>query len=352
MATKGKEVNPTGIICTVGPSSSRTHTLHDMRKAGMTMIRVNMAHASPTDLEYFVDRTRKITNRLSILVDLPGPKIRFGSIAPMHISKGMLISLTTRPAPHIGRLPVDYPLLHQKVSPGDKLKVDDGKVSLTVREVEEHDIHCEVEYGTQLMPHKGLNLHKVDEDFPVITPHDLALIPQIVPSRPQYVAISFVQKPENIIAVREALDKEGGESIQLIAKIETPEGVENLKDILKCEHTSGVMVARGDLCYEGERANLFHNSLNIIHKARKAGKYCVMATQILESMKTRPVPSRAEIFDISLAVTLGCNAVMTSGETAVGDFPVDTVRVMREIVAHAEGQQGELRKLLKDIISI
>lgn len=349
---KGEEVKATDILCTVGPASSRTHTLRDMRKAGMTMVRVNMAHASPTDLEYFVDRVRKITNRINILVDLPGPKIRIGSITPMRLTRGMVISLTTRPAPHIGRIPVDYPLLHQKLVPGDKLKIDDGKIGLVVTEIEENDIHCEVEYGVQLLANKGINVHKVDEDFPVITPHDLALIPQVVQCRPQFIAISFVQKPENVVAMREALDKAGAEATQLIAKIETPEGVENLKPILDCEHTAGVLVARGDLAYEGDRDDLLLYGLKILLEAKKAGKMAIMATQMLHSMHQSPVPTRAEIFDISLAVALGADAVMTSGETAIGSFPIETVRVMREIVTAAEKNRPELRKLLREILVI
>lgn len=344
-------IKATDILCTVGPASSRTHTLRDMRKSGMTMVRINMAHASPADLEYFVDRIRKITNRISVLVDLPGPKIRIGSIAPMHLAPGMAVSLTTRPAPPIGRIPVDYPLLHEKLSPGDRLKVDDGMVGLLVTAVEENDIHCEVEYGTQLLANKGINAHKVDEGFPVITPHDLALIPQIAPSRPQFVAVSFVQGPENVTAVRGALDRAGAEAAQLIAKIETPEGVANLKPILDCEHTAGVLIGRGDLAYEGDRAELLLNSLRILLEAKKAGKMAIMATQMLHSMQESRVPTRAEIFDISLAVALGVDAVMTSGETAVGSFPIDAVRVMREVVTAAEEKRSELRKLLYGILA-
>ncbi len=347
---------PTDILCTLGPASSRQAVLRDMRKSGMTMVRINMAHASRQDLLYLVESARSVTNRLGILVDLPGPKIRIGSIVPRTLTVGMPLVLTTMPEQEagVGRIPVDYPLLHEKVAEGDRLKVDDGKISLVVTGIEGNDIHCDVEFGGELLARKGVNAPHVDEEFPAITAHDLALIPQVAEARPNYVAVSFCQGPESILAVREALQECAGTSggaIRLIAKIETPEAVENLRAIVGCEETWGVMVARGDLAYEGDRADLLHSALRIIREARRQGKYAIMATEMLDSMIARPTPTRAEIFDISLAVALGVDAVMTSGETAVGRYPVDAVRVMREIVTRTEERRGELRSLLAGIVS-
>ena len=355
-AQQAPQARPTDILCTLGPASSQQAVLRDMRKSGMTMVRINMAHASRQDLLYLVGSSRAVTNRLGVLVDLPGPKIRIGSIVPRTLAVGMPLVLTTAPEAEagVGRIPVDYPLLHEKVAEGDRLKVDDGKISLVVRGVEGNDIHCEVEFGGELLARKGINAHNVDEGFPAITAHDLALIPQVAEAKPDYVAVSFCQGPENIMAVRDALQECAGTSggaIRLIAKIETPEAVENLKAIVGCDETWGVMVARGDLAYEGDRADLLHSALRIIREARRQGKYTIMATEMLDSMIARPTPTRAEIFDISLAVALGVDAVMTSGETAVGRYPVDAVRVMREIVTRAEERRSELRGLLAGIVS-
>ena len=327
-------MNATDIVCTVGPMSSRSYILREMRLAGMTSVRVNMAHAPARDLLYFASRVRAITPRIKVLADLPGPKIRIGDIQPRKIAPGMQVSFTTEQHPHLGRIPVGFAGFPSCVSPGEVLHTDDGRTALEVKEVQGNEVHCEVLFGEWLLPRKGINCPG-EEDFDPITAEDEALIPQLKAAEPQYVAASFVQSAEGVLAVRRALDG-AGMPADVLAKIETPHGVEHIREIVECDATAGVIVARGDLAYEAERAELLHNALRVILEAKRAGKLVIMATQMLDSMVRERVPTRAEIFDVSLAVALGCDGVMTSNETAEGSNPEETAKVIREIVSSAQ----------------
>jgi pyruvate kinase len=333
----------TKIVATIGPASQDEETLSRLAEAGVDIFRVNFSHGDHQQHRAVIERIRKIATRLSrpiaILQDLQGPKIRVGEIADgsIELSSGNLLTLTTKPI--IGdnqNVSVDYPGLPKDTKPGQQILLDDGNLELKILRVGEDYIETQVVLGGILKSHKGVNLPGCWINLPAITAKDEADLEFGLNERVDAVAISFVRQAEDIRALRNKIQEysSGSSNPMIIAKLEQPEALENLDEII--DAADGVMVARGDLGVEMAPETVPIAQKRIITCANKNAKLVITATQMLDSMIRNPRPTRAEASDIANAIFDGTDAVMLSGETAVGDYPIESVRVMDAIIRQAE----------------
>lgn len=334
------EERRTKIVATLGPASTDETILEQMIQAGMNVARLNFSHGTHEDHEETFNKIRRISQRLdkpiAIMQDLQGVKIRTGEIEPVQLTPGEKIILTTaEPSPE-GQIPVDYHDLHKHVLPGGTILVDDGKMELQITAVEGKQITCKVIIGGLLKPHKGINLPGTRLDIPGFTDKDEQDLVFGLHLGVDAVAVSFVSKAEDIARVKRAIQKEKPSEVppMVIAKLERPEAVENLDEIIQI--SDGVMIARGDLGVEMNPEQVPIIQKEIIEKANFYQKIVITATQMLESMIYTPRPTRAEASDVANAIFDGTDAVMLSGETAVGAFPVKTVQMMKAIICQSE----------------
>ncbi|MFX1466700.1 MAG: pyruvate kinase, partial [Promethearchaeota archaeon] len=326
------------IVATIGPSSESEETLLDMIEAGMDVARLNFSHGSHQDHIERFDLIRSISD-VAIMFDIPGPKVRTGPMEKgkesVYLNVGDNFILTARDV--LGNeeiTSISYKDLPNDVESGDQIFLNDGIIGLRVISVTETDVHCRVESGGILSARKGVNVPEINLTIDNPTEKDIEDIAIAAKLESDYLAVSFVRTPEEILKVREVLQDKGVD-IPLIAKIEHSIGLKNFDAIL--EVADGIMVARGDLGVEipPERVPLVQKE--IIHKCNRYGKPVITATQMLESMTTNPRPTRAEASDVANAVLDGTDAVMLSGETAVGNYPVESVKTMDRIAKNAEG---------------
>ncbi len=331
----------TKIVATVGPSSDNPTTLRRMVAAGMNIVRINLSHGTHADHQGRLKRVRvaaeSAKRTLGILFDLQGPKMRIGRLrgsGPVLLTKGKPLAITTDNV--IGDETVvstTYEHLAEDVGEGDAILLDDGRLELTVERVKKNVVHCVVERGGLLGEHKGLNLPGVALSAPALTPKDMRDLKFAIKQRVDYIALSFVRSRKDVQQLREWLTRHKY-PVPIIAKIERREALERLDEIL--EEADGVMVARGDLGVELSMARVPVLQKKIIERANRAGRFVITATQMLESMVEKPVPTRAEATDIANAIFDQTDAVMLSGETASGKYPVESVRTMADIIAEAE----------------
>ncbi len=330
------------IVATIGPASQEEGVLIELIRAGMNVARLNFSHGTHAGHARLIQRIRRLADRLgqpvAILQDLQGPKIRIGDLdAPRHLQAGETITLTTQPdsAPP-DALPVDYPDLPRAVHPGGPILIDDGQIELRVTEVGRHTVQAEVVLGGEVRPHKGLNLPGARLLVPGFTEKDEEDLAFGLKQDVDAVAISFVRTAEDVARVRKAIARLAPERVNLpvIAKLERPEALENLHEIVHA--ADGVMVARGDLGVEMPPETVPIAQKRIIEMANRHAKLVITATQMLDSMITNPRPTRAEASDVANAIFDGTDAVMLSGETASGRYPVEAVRMMDAIIRQAE----------------
>jgi len=330
----------TRIVATVGPASTSAEQMTALVEAGVNVFRLNFSHGTLEEKARWVATIREIARQqarpLAILADLQGPKIRTGQIRDggVMLAAGQAISLTTQPV--IGdeqRIPVTYAHLPHDVHPGDRLLIDDGRFELAVRKVAGDNILCEVLTGGLIRSNKGLNLPGVKVSAPALTDRDRADLDFCLAHEVDFVALSFVRSPADIEEIKQII-YQAGSTIHVIAKIERPEGVDHFDAILAV--ADGIMVARGDLGVEmsPERVPLIQKS--IIRKCNQAGKPVITATQMLESMISAPRPTRAETSDVANAILDGTDAVMLSGETALGAYPLAAVQTMVRVAQDVE----------------
>lgn len=324
----------TKIVCTIGPASASTEMQIELIKAGMNVARLNFSHGSSDIYENRIQNLRSAAARtgqpIAILTDLQGPKIRVGMMEgeKVYLAKGSIVNVT--PESVIGtsrRFTINYPSLIRDVGIGNTIFLDDGLLELKVIEVIENDLVCSVEVGGELGQRKGVSLPGVSVDLPAVTEKDLEDIEFAVKSEVDYIAISFVRRAAHIHQVREILEGYNA-NIDLVAKIESQEAIEYLDEII--EAADAIMVARGDLGVEIPAETVPLIQREIIKKCNAAGKPVITATQMLESMKKSPRPTRAEVTDVAHAILDGTDAIMLSGETAVGEYPVEAVKVMNK----------------------
>ena len=340
VATRAPE-RATKIVATLGPATSDAATIAALIAAGVNVFRLNFSHGTHADHAANVRRVRAAAQAagvpIAIMQDLQGPKIRTGPLAggvPVTLKEGAAFRITSDPV--IGtaaRVSTTYDNLPQDVRPGDQLLLDDGTMTLRVVAVEGHDVVTEVVYGGLLRAHKGINLPGVRVSTPALTAKDTEDLAFGFEIGVDLVAISFIRTAADVRHARSALRKLSAKT-PLIAKIEKPEALDDLPGIL--DAADGVMVARGDLGVELSPERVPSAQKRIIRMANDRCKVVITATQMLESMTERPQPTRAEAADVFNAILDGTDAVMLSGETAIGHYPVETVRMMRRIADQAE----------------
>ncbi|GAB4351190.1 MAG: pyruvate kinase [Candidatus Abyssubacteria bacterium] len=338
----------TKIIATIGPSSSDEDVLRRMLRAGMDVARLNFSHGTHESHKRSVGLIRRLAAELdtpvAVIADLQGPKVRTGELAgePLRLKKDGELVITTRPIK--GRdsiISTTYGHLHKDVAPGDRILLDDGSMEVRVKKVEGRDIRCRVVWGGVLGAHKGINLPgvKVSEHAP--TRKDLEDARFAASLGVDYLALSFVRQPDDIARLKRYVNRLGAD-IPVIAKIEKPEALENIDSIIGV--SDGIMIARGDLGVEMPPEKVPQIQKDLIARCIEAGKSVITATQMLESMIHQSTPTRAEASDVVNAIYDGTGAIMLSGETAIGKYPVNAVRMMARIAEEADTYVAEQQK--------
>jgi len=335
----------TKIVATLGPASSSPEVIEEMIRSGVDVFRLNFSHGTAREQKHRVemvhDCSRKAGRIVGILADLQGPKIRTGAFldSQVQLIKGERFILDATLGDGDGtneRVGITYKELYQDVVSGDVLLLDDGRVELEVVEVIGQEIHCAVMYTAELSNHKGINKKGGGLSAPALTDKDREDLISAVELDVDYVALSFARSADDVNQCR-ALVEAAGSHAGIITKIERADAIDNLEDIILASDV--VMVARGDLGVELGDAELPAIQKTIIRAARRLNRVVITATQMMETMITNPIPTRAEVFDVANAVLDGTDAVMLSGETAVGRHPEKVVRAMSRICEHAEKQR-------------
>jgi pyruvate kinase len=331
----------TKIVATVGPACDSYDQLLELVKAGVNVFRLNFSHGAHEDKSKIIDHIRKINKsepyNIAILADLQGPKLRVGELENgfLDIKEGDLLTFTNEKV--VGnkeKIYVSYPDLHEDVQVGEKILIDDGKIEVIVKEIlPNNDVKVEVILGGILFQKKGVNLPDTDISLPSLTEKDLADLEFIITKNVDWIALSFVRKTKDITELKQKL-KDAGSMAKVIAKIEMPEALRNLRDIII--ESDGVMIARGDLGVELPIEEVPLIQKDIIKKCLHRAKPVIVATQMMESMIERTKPNRSEITDVANAVLEGADAVMLSAETATGKYPKLVVETMSRIILEIE----------------
>jgi pyruvate kinase len=334
------------IVCTIGPASRDPRILKRLLEAGMDVARMNFSHGSHAEHLNCMQLLRAAANKLgktiAILADLQGPKIRTGALAggaPVTLRIGQKFTITTRKiAGDSTRVSTTFLPLPRELHGGDRILLSDGLIELRVESVRLKDVNCRVVNGGALGEHQGINLPGAKLRVPALTTKDKADLKFALAHGADYIAVSFVRRPEDVLLAK-SLIRRAGKETPVIAKLEKPEAIENLEGILRV--SDGVMVARGDLGVEMNPEQVPVVQKNIIARAREFRRPVITATQMLESMTENPRPTRAEASDVANAIFDGSDAVMLSAETASGKYPVEAVSMMARIIEEAEGSIKE-----------
>lgn len=328
------------IVCTLGPAVADYEQVRALVRAGMDVARLNMSHGTIEDHQRNYDLVRRAGDEarraVAVLADLQGPKIRTGTFAsgPVQLARGDRFTITTRDVPGDRReVGTTYPGLPADVEAGQMLLIDDGKLQLTIVEVTDTDVVCEVEIGGTVSNNKGINLPEAALSVPAMSEKDAEDLRWALQARVDFVALSFVRSPDDVRSVHEIMDEEGV-MLPVVAKLEKPQAVERLREIINA--FDGVMVARGDLGVELPLEEVPLVQKEAIELCRQHAKPVIVATQVLESMVTNPRPTRAEVSDCANAVLDGADAIMLSGETSVGAWPIRAVETMARIISSTE----------------
>jgi len=338
----------TKIVSTLGPASSDKKTIRALIEAGVDVARMNFSHGSHDEHEERIDIVRRVASELgrdvAILQDLQGPKIRVGPMedGSVLIHEGHQLILSTEKMEYgtAERVFVSYSSLHLDVEVGGRILLDDGLLELKVLEARDKEVVTEVVVGGPLRSRKGVNLPHLRTNSPALTEKDIEDLEFGLKMNVDLIALSFVRDESDVTNLVQRI-RDSGKRVGVIAKIEKPEAVHNFDQIL--DEADGIMVARGDLGIEMPLQQVPGTQKEIIRKCRMAGKPVITATQMLESMIENPRPTRAEASDVANAVLDGTDAVMLSGETAVGKHPVRVVEVMAQIIKEAEKSDPQVR---------
>jgi len=334
-------VRRTKIVSTIGPATRTPERIAEMIAAGMNVARLNFSHGSQAEHGANAEAVRAAARRagvpVAILQDLQGPKMRTGPLAsdePVVLRPGDPLTITTLDVPGSReRISTDYAYLPGDVSPGDRILLSDGLIELAVRETDDTEVRTEIIRGGSLRARQGINLPGINVSSPSVTEKDLCDLAFGASLGVDYVAISFVRRASDVQTVRQALARAGSVT-PVIAKLERPEALDNLESILA--EADGLMVARGDLGVEIAPERVPALQKEIIRAANRAGKPVITATQMLESMIHAQQPTRAEVSDVANAILDGSDAVMLSGETAIGEHPIAAIEMMARIAESVE----------------
>ena len=332
----------TKIIATLGPASSDEGTIRLLIEQGVNVFRLNFSHG---DFDSHLQRLQTINKiretlpfSVAVMGDLCGPKIRLGDVAdePVIVEEGDQIILTNKPEMYPDKkfvFTTNYPALTQDVEPGDRVLIDDGQIALGVSDKNRNSLTCRVMVGGPISSRKGINLPDSDVSTPAITKRDWECVDWAIQNNLDYLALSFVRNAEEITTLKNYIN--GRESsIRVVSKIEKPQAIENLEEILKA--SDAALIARGDLGVEMPLEELPLLQKRITARCRKLGKPVIVATQMLQSMIDCPVPTRAEVSDVANAIMDYTDAIMLSGETAVGKYPIMAVKTMSRICKATE----------------
>jgi len=332
----------TKIICTLGPATDTDEMVRKLMMLGMNVARLNFSHGSYEEHQMRIDRVKRVRQELNLpvalLLDTKGPEIRTGIFTG---GKAMLVegeTIIIRSEDISGtskEFSISYKGLPDDVKPDARILIDDGLIELCVLEVKDRDIFCRIENGGQVSDKKSINVPGTELHLPALTSKDTEDIVFAIKNEFDFIAASFVRKPRDVQEIRHILEKHNAQGINIIAKIENSEGVNNFEDILKV--ADGIMVARGDLGVEIPAAEVPIVQKKFIHQCHIAGKISITATQMLDSMIRNPRPTRAEVSDVANAIFDGTSAVMLSGETAAGKYPAEALQMMVEIARQTEG---------------
>lgn len=345
----------TKIVATFGPASGNEKTLEAMIRAGLNVVRFNFSHETRENHALNMGLVRRVSQKLknpvAILQDLSGPKIRIGDFKEgrVELKKGKKIILTTLACEGTAeRVSVNYKHLPKDIKPGKFILLDDGKKKLRVDSVKGTEIYCTVIVGGDTKGRRGVNLPGTHLRISSLTAKDRKDLEVGIAEKVDFIALSFVRHVKDVLELRKILNQRGSKAL-IIAKIETDEAIENLDAIL--EAADGVMVARGDLAVEMPMEQVPLLQKRIIKRARHLGKPVIVATQMLESMITTPVPTRAEVSDVANSILDGTDAIMLSEETALGKYPIETIATMTRIAQEVEGQYVDVPVLSRDALT-
>ena len=337
------EYTRTKVICTIGPATKDLVTLKKLYNNGMNVVRINMSHATHKSAKSVIANIKKINNDpkskfgpIGILLDTQGPEIRTGDTEQtLDLKVGDEVTLTVRDQVDVetSSIKINYKGLIKSVNPGSKITVDNGLINFEVLSKEEETLLCRVLDGGKLGSKRHVNLPGVRVNMPSITSQDLVDIDFGIKNKVDFIALSFVRDKEDLDKLQKILNKAKSKA-KIIAKIENQEGLDNIDEI--CQSSWGVMVARGDLGIETSLTDLPNIQRRIMHACGKWGKRSIVATHLLESMIENPTPTRAEASDVANAIYEGADAVMLSGETSVGKYPIECVKFLKSIAAKTE----------------
>jgi pyruvate kinase len=341
--------NMTKIVATIGPASAPKETLKSMILAGVNVCRINFSHGDHPTHKKVIDTIRELDSELgtytAILGDLQGPKIRIGDVENngVELKDGAELVITTKE--RIGsaeEVYITYSQFPKDVAAGERILIDDGKLMLEVLHTNREDeVKCKVLHGGILSSKKGVNLPNTKISLPCLTEKDRKDLDFALENDLSWIALSFVRKASDVRELREIIDEKGNQN-RIIAKIEKPEAIDNLDEIIA--ETDGIMVARGDLGVEIPMQNVPLIQKEIVRKCQKSAKPAIIATQMMESMIENISPTRAEVNDVANAVMDGADAVMLSGETSVGRFPLQVIQAMYKILIRTETFSGIYHK--------
>jgi len=348
MQQEGKTLRKTKIVCTLGPSTDNEEVMRQLMLEGMNVARCNFSHGVYEEHKKRMDMVRKIRKEVkkpvAILLDTKGPEVRVKQFkdGKITLQEGQLFTLTSEDVEGTEeKVSVTYGRLYEDLEVGMTVLIDDGLIEMKVEKVEKTNIVCRVINGGVVSNNKGINVPDVNLSMPYLSDKDREDILFGIEQDVDFVAASFVQCKDDILQLRRLLDKNGGEEIKIISKIENLQGVENIDEII--EVSDGIMIARGDMGVEIPYEEVPVIQKKIIKKVYQVGKQVITATQMLESMIKNPRPTRAEATDIANAVYDGTSAIMLSGETAAGAYPVEAVKTMVRIAERTE-QDVDYRK--------
>jgi pyruvate kinase len=339
----------TKIVCTVGPATESEDKLTALVQAGMDVMRLNFSHGDYAEHQGRIDLVRKVCTQLgrpvAILLDTQGPEIRTLKVEhdAVQLVAGQSVVLTTdaNVLGTVEKIGVNYPKLIDDVAPGQQILLDDGLIALTVESIQGQELNCRVENSGELGSRKGVNLPGASVSLPALSEKDRQDLIFGCQQGVDFVAASFIRKASDVLEIRAHLEGNGGGDIQIIAKIENEEGVRNFDEIL--EVADGIMVARGDLGVEIPVEEVIFAQKHMIRQCNLARKPVITATQMLDSMIKNPRPTRAEAGDVSNAILDGTDAVMLSGESAKGQYPIETVNIMAQICARTDDTMSQWR---------
>ena len=340
----------TKIVCTMGPATEDEQVLRELMKAGMDVARINFSHGTHEEAKIKMDKIKKLREELdlpvAILLDTKGPEIRIKKFrdGKVTLKEGQTFTLCTDDVEgDETKVSITYPDLPKDIHAGAKILIDDGLIELEVINIKANKIICEVKNGGTISNQKGVNVPNVSLSMPYMSEKDKSDILFGIEQDVDFIAASFVRTAEDVLEIKQLLEKHGGNGISIIAKIENKEGVDNIDSII--HSCSGIMVARGDMGVEIDMQDLPVIQKKLIKKTYRAGKVVITATQMLDSMTVNPRPTRAEVTDVANAIYDGTSAIMLSGETAVGKYPVETVRTMATIAERTEMDIDYIKRL-------